>query len=148
MTADWAVHIASSPMPWNWMPTSDIHEQLRSFPPLPNIPDIGFRAWSTYVSQVDDIQLYEAAPNGAARGLADWVSITEQYLLQQHPWAPQGRAYNLAAQPLVPAKAGAMWKKGKPAYWEQLQARLNIIQHQPQPWFGQSTAKCPAALDR
>ena len=67
------------------------------------------------------------------KGLADWVSITEQYLLQQHSWAAQGRASNLQAvhQPLTPSKAGPMWKKGKPAYWEQLQARLNIIQHQP-----------------
>ena len=24
-----------------------------------------------------------------------------------------------------------MWKKGKAAYWEQIQARLNLIQNQP-----------------
>ena len=109
------------------------YHQLRSFPPLPNVPDIGLRAWSTYVSQVEDILLYDTEPNKGARGIADWVSITEPYLLQQHPWAPQGRAANLAVQhqPLVPAKSGGLWKKGKPAYWEQLQARLNIIQHQP-----------------
>ena len=136
MTTDWAVPWRPHCLVTYALELDDDfrhYNQLRSFPPLPNIPDIGFRAWSTYVSQVEDIQLYDAAPNEAARGLADWVSITEQYLLQQHPWAPQSRAYNLAAkhQPLVPAKAGAMWKKGKPAYWEQLQARLNIIQHQP-----------------
>ena len=61
------------------------------------------------------------------------MSITEQYLLQQHAWAPQGRASNLAVQhqPLVQAESGAIWKKGKPAFWEQLQARLTIIQNQP-----------------
>ena len=28
-------------------------------------------------------------------------------------------------------QAGGIWKKGKAAYWEQIQARLNIIQNQP-----------------
>ena len=99
----------------------------RTFPPLPHVPDIGF------IAQVEDLTLYESTPNQSARGLADWVSITEQYLLQQHPWAPQGRASNLTTQyqPLVPAKSGGMWKKGKAAYWEQIQARLNLIQNQP-----------------
>ena len=84
--------------------------------------------------------LYESPPNEAARGLANWVSATEQYLLQQHPWAPQGRAANLTTQhqPLVPTKAGGIWKKGKAAYWEQIQARLNLIEHQP--------AKAPGAI--
>ena len=62
-----------------------LYHQLRAFPPLPNVPDIGFRAWNTYVSQADQLQLYESKPNSGAQGLADWVSITEQYLLQQHP---------------------------------------------------------------
>ena len=117
-----------------------LYHQLRSFPPLPNVPDIGFRAWSTYVSQVEHLQLYECTPNTGAQGLADWVSITEQYLLQQHPWAPQGRASSLTTQhlPMVPAKAGGIWKKGKAAFWEQIQARLSLIQHQP--------AKAPGAI--
>ena len=117
-----------------------LYHQLRSFPPLPNVPDIGFRAWSTYVSQVEQLQLYESSPNTGAQSLADWASITEQYLLQQHPWAPQGRASNLITQhlPLVAAKAGGIWKKGKAAFWEQIQARLNLIQNQP--------AKAPGAI--
>ena len=136
MTTDWAV-------PWrpHCLVTYALelggdfrlYHQLRTFPPLPNIPDIGFRAWSAYVTQVEDLTLYESTPNQSARGLADWVSVTEQYLLQQHPWTPQGRASNLTTQyqPLVPAKSGGMWKKGKAAYWEQIQARLNLIQNQP-----------------
>ena len=99
------------------------------------LPAPGFRPWTTYVAQVEeDLQLYDAEPNPPARTLADWVSITEQYLLQQHPWAPQGRASNLQAEfkPLTSPKAGPMWKKGKPAFWEQLQARLTILQHQEQ----------------
>ena len=57
MTTDWAV-------PWRphclvtyaFELDDDFrkYNQLRSFPPLPNVPDIGFRAWSTYVSQVED----------------------------------------------------------------------------------------------
>ena len=116
------------------------YNQLRTFPALPELPAPGFRPWTptTYVSQVEDLQLYDAEPNPSARPLADWVSITEQYLLQQHPWAPQGRASNLQAvfQPLASAKTGPIWKKGKPAYWEQLQARLNLISHQVQPTQG------------
>ena len=117
-----------------------LYHQLRSFLPLPNVPDIGFRAWSTYVSQVEQLQLYESSPNTGAQSLADWVSITEQYLLQQHPWAAQGRASNMTTQhlSLVAAKAGGIWKKGKAAFWEQIQARLNLIQNQP--------AKAPGAI--
>ena len=109
------------------------YNELRTFPPLPHAPDIGFTAWSAYVTQVEDLTLYESAPNQSARGLADWASIAEQYLLQQHPCAPRGRASNLTTQyqPLVPTTSGGMWKKGKAAYWEQIQARLNIIQNQP-----------------
>ena len=39
------------------------YHQLRTFPPLPHVPDIGFRAWSTYVTQVEDLTLYESTPN-------------------------------------------------------------------------------------
>ena len=115
-----------------------LYHQLRTFPPLPNVPDIGFRAWSTYITQVEQLQLYESTPNQGAKGLADRVSVTEQYLLQQHPWA-QGRASSLTTQhlPLVPAAAAGIWKKGKAAFWEQIQARLTLIQHQP--------AKAPGA---
>ena len=67
------------------------YHQLRTFPPLPNVPDIGFRAWSAYVTQVEDLVLYER-PNEGARGLADWVSVTEQYLhgvhREEHPTSP------------------------------------------------------------
>ena len=111
------------------------YNQLRAFPALPELPTPGFRPWTTYVSQVEDLLLYDTEPNPPARPLADWVSITEQYLLQQHPWAPQGRASNLQAvyPPLASTKTGPIWKKGKPAYWEQLQARLNLINNQAQP---------------
>ena len=44
-----------------------------------------------YTSQATAIQLYDIEPNKEAQTLADWVSITEQYLLQEHPWQPQGR---------------------------------------------------------
>ena len=117
-----------------------LYHQLRTFPPLPNIPHIAFRAWSTYITQVEQLQLYESTPSHGAKGLADWVSVTEQYLLQQHPWAPQGRASSLTTQhlPLVPAAAGGIWKKGKAAFWEQTQARLTLIQNQP--------AKAPGAI--
>lgn len=50
------------------------------------------------------LQLYQAQPNNKAIDLAHWVSKTEQYLLQNHPWAAQGRAANLETlhQPLTP----------------------------------------------
>ena len=61
--------------------------------PMPRTPDIDFRPWSAYTSQATAIQLYDIEPNKEAQSLADWVSITEQYLLQEHPWQPQGRGY-------------------------------------------------------
>ena len=111
------------------------YNQSRTFPALPDRPNPGFRPWTTYVTQVEEVQLYDTMPNQPAKHLADWVSVTEQYLLQQHPWAPQGRASNLQAEykPLTSPKAGPIWKKGKPAFWEQLQARLSLIQHQAHP---------------
>ena len=104
-----------------------LYHQLRTFPPLPNVPDIGFRAWSTYVTQVEQLQLYESTPNHGAKGLADWVSITEQYLLQQHPTPSFGSR-----------ESRGIWEKGKAAFWEQIQARLTMIQNQP--------AKAPGAI--
>ena len=118
MTTDWAVPWRAHCLVTYALELEDdfrLYHQLRTFPPLPTIPDIGFRAWSTYVTQVEDLILYESTQNQSARGLADWVSVTEQYLLQQHPWAPQGRASNLTTQhqPLVPAKQAACGKKAK-----------------------------------
>ena len=82
MTTDWAV-------PWrpHCLLTYALelpddfrnYNQLRTFPALPGLADPGFRPCTTYVSQVEDLTLYNAEPN------PDWVSITEQYLLQQHP---------------------------------------------------------------
>ena len=114
------------------------YNQLRTFPALPDRPNPGFRPWTTYVTQVEEVLLYDTMPNQPAKQLADWVSVTEQYLLQQHPWAPQGRASNLQAEykPLTSPKAGPIWKKGKPAYWEQLQVRLSHIQHHEHPSQG------------
>ena len=117
MTTEWAVPWRPHCLVTYALELEDdfrLYHQLRTFPPLPNVPDIGFRAWSTYVTQVEDPALCDSTENQSARGLADWVSVTEQYLLQQRPWA-QGRASNLTTQyqPLVPAKSGGMWKKGK-----------------------------------
>lgn len=43
--------------------------------------------------------------------------------MYKHRWAAQGRGASLQAvvKPLVPTKTGYTWKKGKPAYREQLQ---------------------------
>ena len=62
-----------------------------------------------------------------------WISSTEQYLLQEHPWAAQGRGGNLRVliKPLVAPKPGGTWKKGKAAFWEQLQARFRLALQQP-----------------
>ena len=62
-----------------------------------------------------------------------WVSRTEQYLLQEHPWAAQGRGANLMAifKPLAPSKTVATWKRGKPAFWEQLKIRFHLALKQP-----------------
>lgn len=75
MTTEWAVP---------WRPHCLVTYALELDDELPTVPDIDFRPWTTYVSQVEDIILYDVEPNQAARGLADWVSVTEQYLLQPH----------------------------------------------------------------
>lgn len=80
-----------------------------------------------------EIELYGNPINEPAQAWADWLCKTEQYLLQEHPWAVQGRGANLQAvtKPLVPTKTGQTWKKGKPAYWEQLKVRFQLAQKQP-----------------
>ena len=94
-----------------------------TLPPLPTLPDIGFRAWSTYVTQVEDLTVYEATPNSGQR--VGWLG------LQPVATAPMGTSRkgiqpDGSAPPTGPGQSG-----GKPAYWEQLQARINIIQNQP-----------------
>ena len=83
---------------------------------MPATPDIDFRPWTTYQSQAFEIELHGNPPNALAQKWADWISCPEQYLLQEHPWAPQGRG-----------KITTTWKKCKPAFWEQLQVRFRQL---------------------
>ena len=95
------------------------------FPPLPKVPDIDFRPWTTYQSQAHVVELYGNPPNKPAQAWADWLSKTEQYLLQENPWAAQGGLH------LVPQAKAHTWRKGRPAYWEQLRAVLHLALQQP-----------------
>ena len=62
------------------------YRQMPYFPPMPKVPDIDFRPWTTYQSQAHQVELYGIPPNTAAQSWADWISKTEQYLLQEHPF--------------------------------------------------------------
>ena len=94
LTTDWAV-------PWrphtlltlqlNIEAATKEYRQLQHFPPLPATPDIDFRPWTSYQSQAFEIELYGIPPNEQAKQWADWVSCTEQYLLQEHPWAQRSQ---------------------------------------------------------
>ena len=136
LTSDWAV-------PWrphalltlqlNIEAATKEYREVQYFPPLPATPDIDFRPWTSYQSQAFEIELYGIPPNGQAQKWADWISCTEQYLLQEHPWAAQGRGASLRViiKPLVSTKITTTWKKGKPAFWEQLQVRFQLAVKQP-----------------
>ena len=103
------------------------YRQIQYFPPLPATPDIEFRPWTTYKSTAYELELYGNPANDTAQQWADWLSCTEQYLLQ-HPWAAQGRGSNLRAshKPLTPSTNVTTWKRGRPAFWEQLRARFQL----------------------
>ena len=109
------------------------YRQIQQFPPLPKVPDIDFRPWTTYQSQAHELCLYDNPTNAAAQLWADWLSKTEQYILQEHPWAAQGRGANLRAvtKPLLPMGSTRTWRKGRPAFWEQLGARFQLALKQP-----------------
>ena len=109
------------------------YRQIQQFPPLPATPDIDFRPWTTYKSTAYELDLYGNPPNETAQQWADWLSCTEQYLLQEHPCAPQGRGSSLRARhkPLTPSHTVTTWKRGRPAFWEQLKARFQLAQKQP-----------------
>ena len=109
------------------------YRQMPYFPPLPKVPDIDFRPWTTYQSQAHVVELYGNPPNQAAQAWADWLSKTEQYLLQENPWAAKGRGYQLQAvtKPLVPQPKAHAWRKGPPAFWDQLRAVLHLALQQP-----------------
>ena len=97
------------------------YRQMQYFPPMPRVPDIDFRPWTTYQSTAHEIEPYGIPPNQPAQAWADWISKTEQYILQEHAWA-QGRGSNLQAvhKPLMPQTANSNWKKGTPAFWDHL----------------------------
>ena len=80
------------------------------------VPDIDFRPWTTFQSQAFEV-------NEKTQQWADWISITEQYLLRGN--------LRLTIKPLTTPKPGGNWKKGKAAFWEQLQARFRLAQQQP-----------------
>ena len=135
LTTEWAV-------PWRPHALLTLHvdieaaarecRQIQHFPTLPKVPDIDFRPWTTYHSQAYQLCLYDIPPNDSAQQWADWLSRTEQYLLQEHPWAAQGRGANLQAitKPLVATQPTQTWRKGKPAFWEQLAARFQLAVRQ------------------
>ena len=87
LTTDWAV-------PWrphtlltlqlDLEAATKEYRQIQHFPPLPATPDIDFRPWTSYQSQAFEIELYGIPPNASAKHWADWLSCTEQYLLQEH----------------------------------------------------------------
>ena len=108
------------------------YRQIQYFPPMPTTPDIDFRPWTSYQSQAYELELYGNPPNDPAKQWADWISCTEQYLLQEHPWAAQGRGATLqvVTKPLIPTKATTTWKRGKPAFWEQLKVRFQLAMKQ------------------
>ena len=136
LTTDWAV-------PWRPHALITLHlnieaatkeyRQIQYYPPLVATPDIDFRPWTSYQSQAYEIELYGIPPNEQAQKWADWISCTEQYLLQEHPWAAQGRGASLkvSIKPLVSTQISTTWKKGKPAFWEQLKARFQLAMKQP-----------------
>ena len=109
------------------------YRQMPYFPPLPKVPDIDFRPWTTYQSQAHTVELYGNPPNKPAQAWADWLSKTEQYLLQENPWAAQGRGYQLqvVTKPLVPQTKAHTWRKGRPAFREQLRAVLQLALQLP-----------------
>ena len=151
LTTDWAV-------PWRPHALLTLHldieaatrefRQVQYFPALPAVPDIDFRPWSTFKTQAHELNLYDIPVNTAAQQWANWISVTEQYLLQEHPWAAQGRGSNLRVtiKPLTTPKTGGTWKKGKAAFWEQLQARFRLAQQQPLTQPGGPTKGFMAAL--
>lgn len=154
ITTDWAV-------PWRPHALITLHLNIQTatedFPPMPATPDIDFRPWTSYQSQAFEIELYGNPPNALTQRWADWISCTEQYLLQEHPWAAQGRGASLQAviKPLVFTKITTTWKRGRPAFWEQLQVRFQLAVKQPTTMtagpirgFHASTTRCGKTLDR
>ena len=109
------------------------YRQMPYFPPMPKVPDIDFRPWTTYQSQAQVVELCGIPPNKPAQAWAAWLSKTEQYLLQENPWAAQGRGYQLqvVTKPLVSQRKPHTWRKGRPAFWEQLRAVLQLALQQP-----------------
>ena len=109
------------------------YRQMPYFPPMPKVPDIDFRPWTTYQSQANSLDLYGIPPNEAAQAWADWLSKTEQYLLQENPWAAQGRGHHLQAvtKPLMLQPKGHTWRKGRPAFWDQIKAVFHLALQTP-----------------
>ena len=60
----------------------------------------------------------------------------QKYLLQENPWAAQGRGYQLqvVTKPQVPQAKPHTWRKGRPAFWEQLRAIFHLALQQPEQW--------------
>ena len=102
------------------------YRQIQYFPPLPATSDIDFRPWTTYKSTAYELDLYGNPANDTAQKWAD-------YLLQEHPWAAQGRGSSLRAchKPLAPCNTVTTWKRGRPAFWEQLKGRFQLALKQP-----------------
>ena len=77
LTTEWAV-------PWRPHALLTLHldidaatkefRQIQYYPPLPPVPDIDFRPWTTFQSQAYELSLYNIPVNESAQAWAEWLS--------------------------------------------------------------------------
>ena len=108
-------------------------QQLRTFPPngralSAEIP------WTDFPEQNGPFHILNYQITGLGTDLARWCTQSELYLAQQlqHPRLGRGSRVELFTAPLQGPHQIQLWKKGRPAYWEKMAVRINVMHHAPQ----------------
>ena len=103
--------------------------QLPHFEPVPALQQEAIK-WEHFVPHHVEAQVFGLETNQQANDLALWSTATEKYMFQNHDKIRLGRGsiLHFVHQPLQPHRSSGIWKKGAPAFWNQLLVRFHAVQ--------------------
>ena len=107
-------------------------QQLRTFPPIGRALSAEI-PWTDFPEQNGPFHILNYQITGLGTDLARWCTQSELYLTQQlqHPRLGRGSRVDLFTAPLQGPHQIQLWKKGRPAFWEKMAVRINVLHHAP-----------------
>lgn len=132
MVLNWRPHCALALM-FNSIQAAIPVQQLRTFPLIGKAfhPPM---SWSSFPEKHGPLYILNYQITGLGTDLARWCTQSEQHLTQQllQPELGRGSQIDLFTAPLQGPRKIQLWKKGRPAFWERMAIRINVLYHNPE----------------